>query len=107
MSFLRSLGYVGLPSENLDDWITFGTTIAGMQVAERTKSSIKFRMDDRKQRLIVNGGGHHGTTLGWEVDNAQALDALSTDLERKGVRLETLTRSLCDERFVRDGISFS
>ena len=50
-----------------------------------------FRMDDRKQRLIVDGGLTDGERFfGWEVANATALDALAARLEKAGVAVKRL-----------------
>lgn len=45
-------------------------------------------MDDRKQRLIVDGrSGEAERFFGWEVADAAALDALATRLESSGVAM--------------------
>ncbi|HET7490246.1 MAG TPA: hypothetical protein VFK01_00045 [Bradyrhizobium sp.] len=48
---LQALGYVGFGSDALDDWRRFGTSLAGLQAAERSPSLLSFRMDGRKQRI--------------------------------------------------------
>ena len=45
-----------------------------------------FRMDDRKQRLVVDRSLPEGQRyFGWEVADAAALDALAARLEGAGV----------------------
>jgi len=53
---LRALGYVGVGATDLTDWTRFATAWLGMQAVDRSASSRAFRMDDRKQRLIVDAG---------------------------------------------------
>ena len=51
---LSSFGYASLRSEKIDDWADYGAKFLGLQLVERTKSALKFRMDDRKQRIVVS-----------------------------------------------------
>ena len=51
---LQTLGYVGFGSANLDDWRQFGTGLVGLQAVERGNSLLAFRMDDRKQRIVID-----------------------------------------------------
>ena len=107
MTEIRALGYVGVRARNLDDWDSFGTGLLGLQVAERTSSTISFRMDDRRQRLLVQAGGDGGAAFfGWEVADAAALDALVSRLEKRGVRVSRAARTLAQERGVTDLVSF-
>ena len=51
---LQGLGYIGFGSSALDDWRQFGTGLVGLQAVERSASLLAFRMDDRKQRIVVD-----------------------------------------------------
>ena len=69
---LQSLGYVGLRAKNLDDWESYGTRLLGMQRVDKTASTLALRMDDRKQRVIVNADGGEGIGFfGFEVADAR------------------------------------
>ena len=57
---LASLGYIGVRSTRTDDWKTFATDLLGMQQVDAGGAVRAFRMDDRKQRLIVSGDGDDG-----------------------------------------------
>ena len=75
---VQALGYVGIGASNLDDWSAFATGQLGMQQVDRSASCRAFRMDDRKQRLIVDRELTDGDRyFGWEVADAGALDALN------------------------------
>ena len=45
---LQALGYLGFHTKCLDDWAEYGAMFLGMQMAGRSASSLRFRMDDRK-----------------------------------------------------------
>jgi hypothetical protein len=51
---LQALGYVGFGSADLDGWRQFGTGLVGLQAVERGISLLAFRMDDRKQRIVID-----------------------------------------------------
>jgi hypothetical protein len=51
---VQALGYVGVGASDLADWTDFATNWLGMQMVERGNASRAFRMDDRRQRLVVD-----------------------------------------------------
>ena len=51
---IQALGYAGFGSSALDDWRHFGTGLVGLQAVERGNSLLAFRMDDRKQRIVID-----------------------------------------------------
>jgi 2,3-dihydroxybiphenyl 1,2-dioxygenase len=62
-----------------------------------------FRMDDRKQRIVVTADGGEGIDVfGLEVRDALALDALAGQLDQAGVKVARGSRALADERLVKD-----
>ena len=66
-----------------------------------------FRMDDRKQRLIVTGeSGDRLAFMGWEADGAAGMEALAARLEAHGVAVRRGTRAQADERHVAELIAF-
>ena len=112
---IEALGYVGVTSGKLEEWESFGARWLGLQLVEKSASSLRFRMDDRKQRVIVTGardapagdhGREHDQFFGWEVRDAAALDALAGRLEGKGVQVARVSRAIADARRVRDAITF-
>ena len=105
---LQSLGYIGIRSQNLEDWTAYATRFLGMQLVDKTRSSLAFRMDDRTQRVIVNAGADGGAAFfGWEVIDGAALDALGARLEAAGVAVARGRRALAEERHVRDLLVFA
>jgi len=104
---LISLGYVGVRATRLDEWDGFATRLLGMQRVDSTSGTRAYRMDDRRQRLIVNAAEDDGPGFfGWEVSDARALDALAAHLEKNRVKVARGSRALADERHVMDLILF-
>ena len=101
------LGYAGFGSDALEDWREFGTGLVGLQAVERGNSLLAFRMDDRKQRIVIDRAmGEGARFFGWEVADAAALDQLAARLEAAGVEVRAEPQTLADARRVRGLISF-
>lgn len=100
---VQALGYVGIRAKDLGDWATYGSNLLGLQRVDKSRSSLAFRMDDRKQRIVVDADGGEGIGfVGWEVADAATLDALAADIESHGIKVARGSRALADERRVRD-----
>ncbi|MCA6106460.1 VOC family protein [Bradyrhizobium cenepequi] len=104
---LLGLGYAGFGAAELDDWREFGTTLVGLQAVERGNSLLAFRMDDRKQRIVIDRAAPEGSRFfGWEVADAAALGELAARLEQAGIAVTAEPQALADARHVRSLISF-
>jgi 2,3-dihydroxybiphenyl 1,2-dioxygenase len=103
---LQALGYLGFHAESLDDWTGYGANFLGMQLADRSAASLSFRMDDRKQRLLIHGEADKRPIFGWEVANAAALETLAARLERSKIVVSRMAKALAGQRLVTDGITF-
>ena len=105
---ITALGYIGINSSQLDQWGQMATGLLGMQQVDRGGKMRAFRMDDRKQRLIVNGSSDAGlAVMGWEVSSTAELDQLAGRLEGHGVKVTRGSRALADERHVAELIIFA
>ncbi len=105
---VQALGYAGFGSAALDDWRQFGTGLVGLQAVERGNSLLAFRMDDRKQRIVIDRAlGEGARFFGWEVSDAADLDRLAARLEAAAVEVTAEPQTLADARRVRALISFS
>ena len=60
---LLGLGYAGFGSAELEGWRQFGTGLVGLQAVERGNSLLAFRMDDRKQRIVIDRAIGDGDAL--------------------------------------------
>ena len=77
---LQALGYIGIRTRKLEDWSAYATRFLGLQLVERSRNALAFRMDDRKQRIVVEAEQGEGPSFyGWEVENAKALDELKAE----------------------------
>jgi 2,3-dihydroxybiphenyl 1,2-dioxygenase len=104
---VQALGYAGFGSAALEDWRQFGTGLVGLQAVERGASLLAFRMDDRKQRIVIDRALPEGARFfGWEVADAAALDALAARLEAAEVEVTAEPQTSADARRVRALISF-
>ena len=83
-----ALGYIVVSTKNLDDWAAYGAGQLGLQRVDRSRSTLAFRMDDRKQRILVNEDGRLTiSAYGWEMADAAAIDAMAARVEAAGVRV--------------------
>jgi 2,3-dihydroxybiphenyl 1,2-dioxygenase len=104
---VQALGYAGFGSSALDDWRQFGTRLVGLQAVERSASQLAFRMDDRKQRIVIDRSMPEGARFfGWEVTDAAALQELAARLEAAEVEVSAEPQTLADARRVGGLISF-
>ena len=107
MTELQSLGYIGVGGDLIEEWRAFGGDLLGMQVVDSAKSRVTLRMDDRKQRFIVDKAQENGTCVfGWEVADAAALLAIAARVEASGVAVTAEPKTVADDRFVAELISF-
>ncbi len=104
---ITGLGYLGVRSDRLGDWSEFATALLGMQQIDRAGKQLAFRMDDRKQRLVVTDEpGDALACMGWEVGDKGDLDDYAGRLENAGITVEAGSRELADRRFVSELIAF-
>src|SRR5262249_13549174 len=95
--------YVGIRAKNTEDWAGYGANLLGLQLVDKSRSTLAFRMDDRKQRIVIDADGGEGIGFfGWEVADAAALDAFAAHIESKGIKVARGSRALADERRVKD-----
>jgi 2,3-dihydroxybiphenyl 1,2-dioxygenase len=100
---IEALGYLGVRTDRLADWADYAGGMLGMQAIDRGARALAFRMDNRKQRLMVTEEpGDALACMGWEVTDAAALDALAARLSDAGHAVRPGGRALADKRFVAD-----
>lgn len=105
---LTAFGYFGVGASQLDDWRDFGTRLVGFQAVETSASLLAFRMDDRKQRVVIDRSLPEGARFfGWEVADAAALETLAAKLDAVEVKVTYEPAALADARRVRSLISFT
>src|SRR4051812_50103854 len=96
---IEALGYIGVRAKDLGDWASYGANFLGLQRIDKSRSTLAFRMDDRKQRLVVDADGGQGIGFfGWGVAGASGLDAMAARIEASGTRVARGSRALGGER---------
>src|ERR1700751_1066116 len=104
---VQAMGYFWVGTSKLDDWTSFAISQLGLQAVDRGGNTRAFRMDDRKQRLIVDGRLTDGERFfGWEVADATARDALAARLEKAGVAVRQENTPVADQRGAAELIPF-
>jgi 2,3-dihydroxybiphenyl 1,2-dioxygenase len=103
---LNAFGYASLRSDRIADWAEYGPKFLGLQLVERTNSTLRFRMDDRKQRIVISSEDTAQQVFGWEVDDGAALDALAGRLEAAKVAVTRVAAATAAMRGVKEAICF-
>lgn len=104
---ITALGYIAIQSTQVDQWSHMATKLLGMQEIDRGGAIRAFRMDDRSQRLVVDGKDDGGIgVMGWEVARREDLDSLAARLDANGTSVKRGTRALADQRHVTELIVF-
>ncbi|MFN3146514.1 MAG: VOC family protein [Paracoccaceae bacterium] len=105
-SEIAALAYIGVRSDRSEDWRAFAGGLLAMQEVDRGGGLTAWRMDDRKQRLIVDARSGGREFFGWEVVHRADLDTVAARLEAAGVQVIRGDRALCEARLVADLIAF-
>ena len=50
----QALGYLGISTQDIDEWSDLATRQLGLQLVDREVSRRAFRVDDRRQRVVVD-----------------------------------------------------
>lgn len=104
---IQSFGYFGIRSDKIEDWAEYGPKFLGLQVVERTPTTLKLRMDDRRQRILVSSTDADVTAFGFEVADATELDRLAARLEAVQVDVRHVSDVDAELRGVKAAIRFS
>jgi hypothetical protein len=103
---VQALGYLGISTQNIE-LPGFVTRQSGLMLVDREASCRAFRIDDRRQRVIVDKQHPDvGCFFGREVADAASFDALAGKLEAAGVAVPCEPAAIVNRRFFRDLISF-
>src|SRR5205807_8039560 len=94
---VEALGYVCARAKDLGDWASYGPGLLGLQRVDKSRSTIALRMDERKQRIIIEASAGEGVAAcGWQGKDAAALEAVAARIEQAGSRLVRGSRALAD-----------
>src|SRR5439155_13045117 len=97
---LASFGYFGVHSDKLSDWENYGRNLLGLELVDKTATTLKFRMDDRKQRIIVSSEPEILDTFGWEVNSPGELEEIAARVEAARIPVNRVSAADADLRAV-------
>lgn len=103
---LCDLSYVRLETENLDSAVRFATEKLGLQLVRQEDNRAYVRGDERDHDICYINGGGSQHVLGFEVTDADALEAAFQELQKAGTPVNRGTADGCADRRVVDYISF-
>ncbi|MEL7029464.1 MAG: VOC family protein, partial [Pseudomonadota bacterium] len=88
MSYVRSLGYIGLGVSDLDAWRSFATDILGLMVDDREDGAVDLRCDAYSWRIRLHADEADDLLYaGWEVADGTALKSLADTLKQSGTQV--------------------
>src|SRR5215213_4211030 len=101
---LKDVRYCRLGTSDLESAERFATSILGLEVAERTRSSVYFKSDERDHTLCYFQGNESDQAAAFELGSSDDLHAAATGLERLGHPVHYGSGEECE---LREFISFS
>ncbi|MCV7229538.1 biphenyl-2,3-diol 1,2-dioxygenase [Mycolicibacterium komossense] len=108
MGLIKSLGYVKVQTADIERWRRFAFDVLGFAEGSGSEeSALYLRMDERAARIIVvPADTDRVVTVGWEVRDHAALEAVKSALDAAGVPFKQLTQADADSRRIEEGIAF-
>jgi 2,3-dihydroxybiphenyl 1,2-dioxygenase len=80
------LGYLVVESQRFTEWRRFGADAIGLHVDQLTEDVLRFRLDDRECRfLIQRGPAEDLMAVGWHVDDHETFDRIVRRVTERGV----------------------
>ena len=71
------LGYLVIESQHVTDWRRFAVDAIGVHVDELSRDVMRFRLDERACRFLVQRGpAEDVTVVGWQIDDHETFDAV-------------------------------
>ncbi|MFP3459956.1 VOC family protein [Arthrobacter globiformis] len=101
MNGVRTLGYLGITSDRLDDWRELAGSLLGAQVTEQGHG-LDIRLDQRTSRVQIMSGEHNDLAFaGWEVADDAEIEALADRLKAQGYKFDEASPSDAGHRQVQ------
>ena len=86
---IAQLGYIGISVSDVDKWSSFGADVLGMQVASKSDSALKLRMDEYAYRInVVQGADDDLLYAGWQVAGRHELDDVKRRVSEQGIEVK-------------------
>ena len=95
------LGYLVVESNKIGEWRRFGADAIGMHVDQLTEDVLRFRLDDRECRfLIQRGPAEDLMAVGWHIDDHETFDRIIKRVTDRDVPIKEGTPEECALRSV-------
>lgn len=89
MPAISNLGYFVIGVSDLDTWQRFAVDVIGMQVVQRSSQHLALRIDDMRQRILLERGGDDDLQVaGWEFSTEKELDSFVLQLQSRGIAVQ-------------------
>jgi len=80
------LGYLVVESQRFTEWRRFGADAIGLHVDELTQDVLRFRLDDRECRILIQRGPAEDLmAVGWHIDDHETFDRIVKRVTDRGV----------------------
>lgn len=103
---MKDVRYCRLGTDDLDLAESFATSVLGLEVADRTKTSIYFKSDERDHTLCYFRGDPQDQTTAFELSSSEDIDVAAAQLEKIGHQVHFGSAEECELRRVRNFIGF-
>lgn len=103
---LLDIRYVRLGTRDRTQADTFARTVLGLEQVREEAGTTYFRSDNRDHTLAYFEGDPTDHTVGFELRDADALEAAAAELSNRGVAVRAGTPDECDQRHVKTFVHF-
>ncbi len=112
MMAIKSLGYLGVSSNQTDAWRSFASEVMGLENVSNHlgagEDELFFKMDDHPFRLFVEPGEQETLAVcGWESNSEQGLEDIAEALEAANVSFEWADETFAARRRVQKLLRFT
>src|SRR5687767_8776740 len=104
---LHDIRYVRLGTRDLDAASRYATRILGLEPAGSVAGARYFRSDARDHTLVYTDADPADHTVGFELDDDAALDAVAAQIEACKLPVRHGTRDKCEQRRVDAFVHFT
>ena len=104
---LRDIRYVRLGTRDVDAASRYATTILGLEPAGRAGHARYFRSDARDHTLVYCDADPRDHTVGFELDDGAALDAVAAQIDNHGLPVRYGRSDECELRRVERFVHFT
>lgn len=96
---IRGLGYIGITADDVGAWRPYGESLGAM--VSDDGAGLRMRIDERPFRVLIGEGADGMAFAGWELPDADAVEAAVVELSAAGVTIDRGTDAECEHRRVR------